>query len=125
MSYRLRNTQVLRYCFYLWIRLDNNRFEKLRDFLTLPSQRTLHLMKARMPVNGIGFQLEIFEALKKLFDKFATSPDDYEIILSWDATGYNKTRHEYPCGLGTGRRHGACERRHGAWSGRHGKSQGK
>ena len=71
--------------------MGNNKFEKLRDFLTLPTTRTLRTMKAKMPINGSGFQMEVFTALKSLFDARSKGPEDYDIILSWDATGYNQT----------------------------------
>ena len=82
--------QVLRYCYYLWLRLGNKRFEDLREFLTLPSPSTLKNMNLKMNVNGDGFQKNVFLELKKLLDSKASCPEDYEVILSWDATGYHK-----------------------------------
>ena len=82
---------MLRYCFYLWLRLGKNRFEKLRDFLTLPSQRTLQNYSGKVCVKGSGFKKELFEELRKLIDSMGARPEDYEVILSWDATGYKKS----------------------------------
>ena len=84
----------------MWIRLGNSKFDNLREskggFLTLPSRRTLQIEKSKLPVNGSGFQTEIFEALYKEIDSNvkslsrSTTSADYDVILSWDATGYNQ-----------------------------------
>lgn len=71
--------------------MGNKKFNKLRDFLTLPSTRTLRTMKSKMPINGSGFRPEVFESLKDRFDSVAKGPEDYDIILAWDATGYNQS----------------------------------
>ena len=81
----------------MWLRLGNSKFDNLRStkggFLTLPSRRTLQIEKSKLPVNGSGFQTEIFEALFKEIDSNVkslsrpTNSGDYDVILSWDATG--------------------------------------
>lgn len=79
--------QVLRYCLFMWIRLGNSKFENLREVLTLPSRRTLQIEKSKLPVNGSGFQTDIFIALRKEIEAKAKCSADYDVILSWDATG--------------------------------------
>ena len=75
---------------YLWLRLGNRKFEKLREVLILPTRRTLQVMKNRIP-HGSGFQPRLFEQLRLLWSKFVTSKKDWDCILSWDATGYKRS----------------------------------
>ena len=58
--------------------------------MVLPSQRTMRLHKSNLPIHGSGFQKDNFITLRRLFDQTASFPEDYDCILSWDATGYNK-----------------------------------
>ena len=86
------NPEVLRYCLFMWIRLGNSKFDSLRSskggILTLPSRRTLQIEKLKLPVNGDGFNKDTFMALKKEIDlKPNCTSADYDVILSWDATG--------------------------------------
>ena len=75
---------------YLWLRLGNRKFEKLRQVLILPTKRTLQVMKNTIP-HGAGYQPELFEQLRHLWSKFAKSEKDWDCILSWDATGYKRS----------------------------------
>lgn len=85
--------QVLRYRFYLWLRMGNRKFEKLRQVLILSNRRTLQLMKNKIP-HGSGYQHKLFEQLRELWSSVAKSREDWDCILSWDATGYKKTLNE-------------------------------
>ena len=81
--------QVLSYCFYLWLKLGNSKFENLRDVMVLPSKRTLQLMKSNMP-NGSGYQDDCFDALKLKLETHCKKESDWELSLFWDATGHAK-----------------------------------
>ena len=70
--------------------MGNRKFEKLRDVLVLPSKRTLQIMKSKIP-NGSGYQRHLYEKLRLLWSKVANDPEDWDCIVSWDATGYKKT----------------------------------
>ena len=83
------NPMVLRYCFYLWLRVGNSKFEAMRDVLILPSKRTLQLLKSSIP-SGDGFQSQVYEELAELWSCEARDKRDWECLLSWDATGYAK-----------------------------------
>lgn len=42
--------------------LGNSKFDKLRDVMVLPCQRTLQLFKKKIP-SGDGYRKEVFEKL--------------------------------------------------------------
>lgn len=77
----------------MWLRLGNKRFKNMREVLLLPSDRTLQLYRTKMPTNGGGFHVSVFESLLKQIESQPgpRSVEDYDVILSWDATGYNRT----------------------------------
>ena len=82
------NAQVLRYCFFRWSRMGKSNFDKLRDVLVLPSNRTLRMFKAKHIPQGGGVTKSILQSLRQKFDEEKIKCDD--VILSWDATGYGK-----------------------------------
>lgn len=55
-------SQVLRYCFFLWLCLGNSKFDRLRDVLVLPSRRRLQLFKSKIP-SGDGIRKDVFTKL--------------------------------------------------------------
>lgn len=81
---------MMRYCFYLWLRLGNNKFENLREFLILPSKRTLQIFREHHVPEGDGYRRDVFLQLQKLWSDVSKSRADWDCILSWDATGYAK-----------------------------------
>ena len=57
--------------------------------MVLPSKRTLQLFKSRIP-GGDGYRKDVFKELAKTWGEKAKRPEDWDCILSWDATGFKK-----------------------------------
>ena len=75
--------------FFRWSRLGRKNFDKLRDVLILPSERTLQMYRSKHVPQGGGLSKTILQNLRKQFDDQG-SPC-YDVILAWDATGYGKS----------------------------------
>ena len=81
--------KVLNYCFFLWIRMGNKRFKKLREILILPNLRTLQRIKSKCPM-GSGITPESLEQLHKLWLPNVKCYTDWDCMVLWDATGKEK-----------------------------------
>ena len=86
----LHNEQVLRYCYFLWVRLGHNKFNKLREILVLPARRTLQNYRHKHVPDGSGFSKKLCLKARTLIIAKANCDDDLIVIGMWDATGYAK-----------------------------------
>ena len=69
--------------------MGKSNFDKLRDVLILPSGRTLRMYRDKHVPEGSGVSKVILKQLRRQFEDQSTPR--YEVILSWDATGYAKS----------------------------------
>ena len=84
--------EVLRYCFFLWNKVGNKTFNRLRNVMVLPAIRTMQRMQTKYAGSGSGYQKDMFVKVAKIFASQAESVEDrdWTANLSWDATGYAK-----------------------------------
>ena len=68
--------------------MGKSKFDLLRDVLILPSERRLRMYRADNVPMGSGVNKRILIELRNQFD--SQKKPCYDIILSWDATGYQK-----------------------------------
>ena len=68
--------------------MGGSNFDKLRDTLILPSDRTLRMYRAKNVPMGSGVNKTILYNLRKRFED--QEKPCFDVILSWDATGYVK-----------------------------------
>ena len=61
----------------------------MREILVLPHKRTLQRIRAKMP-DGSGYQSDCFTAVGQKIQAIARRLSDWEMHLSWDATGHAK-----------------------------------
>ena len=68
--------------------MGKGNFDKLRDVLILPCDRTLIKYRSRHFPQGGGISKTVLIQLRKLFENLKNPC--FDVILSWDATGYQK-----------------------------------
>ena len=68
--------------------MGKSNFDKLRDTLILPCDRTLRMYRSKNVPFGSGVNKTILYQVRKQFENLSKSC--YDVILSWDATGYAK-----------------------------------
>ena len=78
LSTSSHDLQVLRYCFFLWNRLGNKKFNRLRGIAILPNIRTLQRFKRKYVGSGSGYQKNMFVKAAKLWGSQAKSDEDSE-----------------------------------------------
>ena len=84
------NPIVLRFMMHLWERLGekNCRFLEKEKVLCFPSKRTLVRRRAKIP-KAQGSDPEVYRILRKILGGQAVTREDWDVILAWDAMGYN------------------------------------
>ena len=74
----------------MWEDMGEKNFRKLQSLgiLKLPSKRQLDRIKAKTPSNA-GCEPAAFDMLRSVVDQQQRSVEDREVLLAWDAMGYN------------------------------------
>ena len=84
------NPIVLRFMLHLWSKLGekNVRMLEREKVLVFPSKRTLLRYRAKMP-KTTGCDPETYIILRQIVDKQMRRREDRDVLLVWDAMGYN------------------------------------
>lgn len=84
------NPIVLRFMLHLWSKLGekNVRMLEREQVLIFPSKRTLLRHRAKIP-KTTGCDPKAYRVLRQIVDKQAPRREDRDVLLVWDAMGYN------------------------------------